>query len=162
MADALNIPLAENSIDIAFCTEVIEHVQDPMKLLKEIRSLLKPKGRLVITFPNRFAYYPVYAFLRKVPANMQKNVFQRMHTHAQRVVHWFIPNDDPALTWQPIDHTYASTEVLSWLQETGYEIMNYVGYSYLKNLRVNRIKEFFGRLLSPIFAYNFFVITRPA
>jgi len=52
MADALHIPLAEKSIDVAFCTEVIEHVNDPVNLLKEIRVLLKPKGRLVITVPN--------------------------------------------------------------------------------------------------------------
>jgi 2-polyprenyl-6-hydroxyphenyl methylase/3-demethylubiquinone-9 3-methyltransferase len=37
--------------DVALCTEVIEHVYNPRGLLKTCHSLLKPKGRLVLTTP---------------------------------------------------------------------------------------------------------------
>jgi ubiquinone/menaquinone biosynthesis C-methylase UbiE len=154
MADALHIPLPEKSIDVAFCTEVIEHVNDPVKLLNEIRVLLKPKGKLVITVPNRLGYYPAYAFLRKVPANTRRRYFQRF-------VYWLIPDDDPALSFQPVDHAYSSNEVLGWMRKTGYEIMNYAGYDFFKNLRAARVQELLGRFVSPILAYSFFIVASP-
>ncbi len=154
MADALHIPLPEKSIDVAFCTEVIEHVDDPVKLLKEIRRCLKPKGTLVITVPNRLGYYPAYAFLRKVPANTRRKFFQRF-------VYWLIPDDDPALSFQPVDHAYSSSEVLCWMRETGYAIMNYAGYGSFKNLRAARVQKLLERLASPILAYNFFIVASP-
>ena len=42
-----------NSIDYAFSIQVIEHVKNPIKFLKEIRSIIKPGGRLLISTPNR-------------------------------------------------------------------------------------------------------------
>jgi ubiquinone/menaquinone biosynthesis C-methylase UbiE len=154
MADALHIPLLEKSIDVAFCTEVIEHVNDPVKVLKEIHVLLKPKGKLVITVPNRLGYYPAYAFLRKVPANTRRRFFQRF-------VNWLIPDDDPALSFQPVDHAYSSNEVLDWMRKTGYEIINYAGYDFFRNLRAARAKELLGRFVSPILAYSFFIVASP-
>jgi len=154
MADALHIPLAEKSIDVVFCTEVIEHVNDPIKLLKEIHALLKLKGTLVITVPNRLGYYPAYAFLRKVPANTRRRLFRRF-------VDWLIPNDDPALSFQPVDHAYSSNEVLSWMRKTGYEIVNYAGYNFFKNLRMARVQELLGQFVPPILAYSFFIVACP-
>lgn len=40
-------------VDLATCFSVIEHVEDPVRLLKQARALLKPGGRLVISTPNR-------------------------------------------------------------------------------------------------------------
>jgi ubiquinone/menaquinone biosynthesis C-methylase UbiE len=44
--------LAPASFDAAICTEVLEHVVDPDVVLSGIRRLLRPSGRLVVTFPN--------------------------------------------------------------------------------------------------------------
>jgi 2-polyprenyl-3-methyl-5-hydroxy-6-metoxy-1,4-benzoquinol methylase len=38
--------------DLALLSHVLEHVEDPAKLLKEIRSVLEPGGILVIEVPN--------------------------------------------------------------------------------------------------------------
>jgi SAM-dependent methyltransferase len=44
----------KNKIDVIVSTQVIEHVEDPKKFLKEIKLLLKPKkGIAMITTPNR-------------------------------------------------------------------------------------------------------------
>lgn len=40
-------------LDIAFSFSVIEHVSDPVTFLTEIKSLLKDKGILIISTPNR-------------------------------------------------------------------------------------------------------------
>ncbi|MBW1804093.1 MAG: class I SAM-dependent methyltransferase [Deltaproteobacteria bacterium] len=39
--------------DFSFCFSVIEHVDNPRTLLEEIRSLMAPKGKLIVSTPNR-------------------------------------------------------------------------------------------------------------
>lgn len=47
--------LAETAgcVDVAVCFSVIEHIEHPVAFLTEIRKLLRPGGRLVISTPNR-------------------------------------------------------------------------------------------------------------
>lgn len=45
------IPLPGASLDAILCTEVFEHLVDPMAALGEFRRLLKPGGRLLLTAP---------------------------------------------------------------------------------------------------------------
>jgi SAM-dependent methyltransferase len=46
------LPLAEADVDLVWATEVIEHVADTARWLHEIRRVLRPGGRLLITTPN--------------------------------------------------------------------------------------------------------------
>lgn len=47
------------SFDLIVCSDVIEHVDNPNAMLVEIRRLLVPRGRLIITTPLRFSERPV-------------------------------------------------------------------------------------------------------
>lgn len=49
--DITDIPVADSSYDVILCTEVIEHVPEPIKVLAEMRRILKPGGKLIITAP---------------------------------------------------------------------------------------------------------------
>lgn len=51
-ADVEQLPLKTASLTRLICTEVIEHVVDPARLLAEIARVLRPGGRVVVTFPN--------------------------------------------------------------------------------------------------------------
>jgi SAM-dependent methyltransferase len=44
-------PVPDRSVDLALCTEVLEHVLDPAELLNEVRRCLRPGGRLLMTVP---------------------------------------------------------------------------------------------------------------
>ncbi len=46
-----NFPLPNQSLDAILCTEVLEHVPDPLAALKEMRRLLVPGGYLCLTVP---------------------------------------------------------------------------------------------------------------
>jgi ubiquinone/menaquinone biosynthesis C-methylase UbiE len=49
----LDINFPENFFDLAICFETIEHIQNPDKALLELKRVLKPKGVLIISSPNR-------------------------------------------------------------------------------------------------------------
>ena len=46
----LNYP--DDSFDVVFCSEVIEHMTSPAELLGEMKRVLKPGGQLVLSTPN--------------------------------------------------------------------------------------------------------------
>ena len=47
------------SFNVVVCSDVIEHVDDPGAMLKEILRLLVPGGRLIVTTPIRFSEAPL-------------------------------------------------------------------------------------------------------
>ena len=53
-ADELSIP--SQSIDVVVCFEMIEHVQDPKKVLSEAKRVLKPNGILISSTPDKSNY----------------------------------------------------------------------------------------------------------
>lgn len=51
VSDITTIPLPDGSVDAVMCTEVLEHVPNPVAALQEFTRLLKPGGYLLITAP---------------------------------------------------------------------------------------------------------------
>lgn len=57
IGDVTSIPVATGTVDIVFCTQVIEHVPDPQALLQECHRILRKGGFLVLTGPF---YWPLH------------------------------------------------------------------------------------------------------
>ena len=51
VSDINAIPVASASYDVALCTEVFEHIPEPIRALEEIGRILKPGARLFLTAP---------------------------------------------------------------------------------------------------------------
>jgi len=51
VSDIVNIPVENDSFDVIICTEVLEHVPDPIIAIKEMSRILKPGGIILITTP---------------------------------------------------------------------------------------------------------------
>ena len=45
------LPLADNSFDLAVCLDVVEHLQDDERALRELRRVVAPGGALLVTVP---------------------------------------------------------------------------------------------------------------
>ena len=52
VADDGSLPLEHASVDLVWCSEVLEHVPDTAHLLLEVRRVLRPGGRLLVTVPH--------------------------------------------------------------------------------------------------------------
>ena len=51
VSDIMSIPLPDHSVDAIMCTEVLEHIPDPLRAIKEFARLIKSGGYLLITAP---------------------------------------------------------------------------------------------------------------
>jgi SAM-dependent methyltransferase len=51
VSDILDIPEPDASFDAVLCTEVLEHLPDPVRALDEMARLLRPGGTFIITAP---------------------------------------------------------------------------------------------------------------
>lgn len=45
-------PCPDSHFDVVVCSEVLEHLFNPLDVVKEIRRVVKPEGRAIITVPN--------------------------------------------------------------------------------------------------------------
>ena len=55
IASALSLPLDNESFDTVVSTELLEHVPDPLRALREMHRVLKPGGHLILSTPM---YWP--------------------------------------------------------------------------------------------------------
>jgi ubiquinone/menaquinone biosynthesis C-methylase UbiE len=51
VSDITAIPLPDHSVDAIMCTEVFEHIPNPVAAMQEFGRLLKPGGYLLVTAP---------------------------------------------------------------------------------------------------------------
>jgi len=101
-------------VDFAFSFHVIEHVRNPREFLENIRLLLKPNGKLLISTPNR----------RDILMNLLPDTFpsffyrvvHRWYFDAQSLSECAIKSGFKIEKIQPI-HRYGLSNILSWLRD---------------------------------------------
>jgi SAM-dependent methyltransferase len=57
IGDALYLPIKDQSVDIVFATQVIEHVTKPDLMVRECKRVLRPHGCLILSGPF---YWPLH------------------------------------------------------------------------------------------------------
>jgi SAM-dependent methyltransferase len=85
---ALVLPFQNSTFDSVLCTEVLEHIFDPLAALREMHRVTKPGGTLLLTVPlseqlheepydfYRFTKYALHYLLGKADWQIQK-VYER-------------------------------------------------------------------------------------
>lgn len=109
LIDGETIPSGAGVFDAAYSFEVLEHVRDERRTLREIRRVLKPGGDFLITVPNKWWVF---------------------ETHGARlpVLPW---NRVPFFSWLPTPlhrrwahaRIYRRPQILRLLQEEGFDVL---------------------------------------
>lgn len=55
--DIAAVAASTDRFDVVICSEVLEHVTDPVDLLSQLRRLIRPDGALIITTPNGYGSF---------------------------------------------------------------------------------------------------------
>jgi SAM-dependent methyltransferase len=114
IGSALEIPFPNASFDTVVSTEVLEHVTDPLRAMKEMQRVLKPGGFLVLSTPMywprheapydffRYPYDGMLHLVKESGLDLVKlfnrgrsyaflgQVIQHIHPVPWRWVHWLI------------------------------------------------------------------------
>ena len=60
---ASSLPFSENSFDLVYCIETLEHVPDTQSALNEMTRVLKPGGTLIVIDKNLYSIWPYFPYL---------------------------------------------------------------------------------------------------
>lgn len=59
VCDATDMPIADDTFDLVFCSQTLEHISEPVKALTEMRRVLKPGGEAWLSAPLFYAEHEV-------------------------------------------------------------------------------------------------------
>jgi len=101
----------KEKFDVVVSLGTLEHLDEPLSVLKKLKSLLNPKGSLIITCPN-------WTNPRGYILQTLRILFDAKITLAD--IHYFSPLDfqnfakklGMKLTWRTVDHSWAQGEKL--------------------------------------------------
>lgn len=143
------LPLPDQSCDLLYSCECLEHVPNPRLALQEMFRVLRPGGRLVLTtenYSNAIAMYWAWCAVRGVPYNSGEHV-------------------------QPIDHFFVFWRVRRWMRAVGFGPVRLLGthhvFLLLPRLHphtfvVDRFTNtFFARLWRPLARHMAFTTVKP-
>lgn len=75
------LPEVDGVFDYILCADVLEHLRDPLEMLRQCRQRLAPGGLLVASLPNSgHAYFRWNVMLGRFPSH-DKGLFDRTHLH---------------------------------------------------------------------------------
>lgn len=121
VADALQLPFKDDAYDGAFLCWILEHVQDPVGILSEVRRVLKPSGLVYCSeVLNATLYLHPYS-----PATLQ---------------YWFAFNDHQ---WNLGGDPFVGAKLANYLLKAGYQnISTETKVEYYDNRMPKRRAEF--------------------
>jgi len=88
ISDITAIPVKNGAFDAVMCTEVLEHVPDPVAALKELNRVLKPGGYLLITAPfASLTHFAPYHFASGLSRFFYEHHLKEMNYNIEDLTH---------------------------------------------------------------------------
>lgn len=75
VGDACKMNFPENSFTAAVCTDVIEHVQNPAKLLDTLKQIVVNDGYILISIPNEYFWALARLILLRFPLHTPDHLY---------------------------------------------------------------------------------------
>jgi SAM-dependent methyltransferase len=74
LADATDLPFADESFDVVSAVAVIEHINQPLRMLENAYRILRPGGICIVTTPNPFFEW-IAARVGRLPEDQHRYTF---------------------------------------------------------------------------------------
>jgi len=82
------LPPLSGTFQFILCADVLEHLRDPLKFLREIRAYMAPGGKLLASLPNSGnLYFRLIVILGRFPQH-DRGLFDRTHLHFYTWAGW--------------------------------------------------------------------------
>jgi len=132
----------KGQVDVAVSFSVIEHLEDPLGLLKDIRRLLKPGGRLLISTPNRKDW-----LLELLPDEYARFFYRTVHTwyfdaEALSKLVYLAGFVEPSVSYV---HRYDMSNAVLWLRDKRPTGLGALKVGALENALFSSMLEATGR-----------------
>lgn len=82
VGNSLDIPLPNNSFDVIICSEVLEHIPNVDRAVREIYRIIKPSGTLIVSSPN---WHSLFGLVRWIA---EKILNKPIHSSGQIYDDW--------------------------------------------------------------------------
>ena len=112
-SDITHIPVEDKSFDFILCTEVLEHVPDPIAAIREMARIVKSGGRILITAPlgsglhqkpyHFFGGFTPYFYQKYLSEN--KCIIKEIVPNGGFLKH-FVQESGRVSDWLIMSHTY--------------------------------------------------------
>lgn len=161
-----NIPVSDEYFDFIICTEVFEHIPEPIKAMKEFVRICKPNGKILITAPFTSGVhqqpYHFYSGFSPFFYNYLKDIFNLKIINFKSQGNNYLLNSQEIYRAlndsKSIDIIENNSEFKNTINELSLFISKYLLVASFKN--ENKIKDFdcVEKMLDIEFPFNAFTI----
>jgi SAM-dependent methyltransferase len=75
------MPVVSGPYDYVLCADILEHLREPLRLLKAVQGVLAPGGTLIASLPNSgHLYFRLNVLMGRFPQH-DRGLFDRTHVH---------------------------------------------------------------------------------
>ena len=143
------LPPLDERFDAVICADVLEHLRDPGALLRQIRGVLKPGGRLIASLPNSgHLYFRLVVLAGQFPKK-DKGLFDRTHVHFFTWDGWVELLEAAGFAVRSVSPTTVPLDVV---------FPRYEGNVAIR--AAERLSYVFAKLRKQLFAYQFVVVAQ--
>lgn len=145
LADATKLPFKDNSFNKAICSEVVEHVKDDKKVLREIHRVLKKRGIMVLSTCNinyPFFWDPINWVLQHIfKTHIKKGFWSGIWNQHLRM---YEKKDVEKLVKDVNFKISVSESLTSWCLPFNHYIINFVARLIARYIYLNKLPKKFA------------------
>jgi len=136
VGDAEKLPFPNEYFDVVLCIETLEHLMEPPKAANEIKRVLKPSGKIILTTPSKHAVFLSYNPLTWVEAILS--------LHYPGVLPSFHNLYEPCRTSTVIHRAFVVKELISFFADCAdvkYKTIIFSYFTFFESTRFTTLSE---------------------